>query len=798
MNRWLMYKQVSIMLLVVLLPHLSLAVELEEIVVTAQKRSENLQDVPISINVISGDKLESGDITRLNDLSDYVPNLSFNQTGIGTNIGIRGISSGINPGFEQSVVVYVEEVSHGRAQLTRAPYLDLQRVEVLRGPQPTLFGKNAIAGAISIISKEPTDEFEGYLQGLYNPNENTNEVQLGVSVPLSDTLSSRFSILARETDGYYTNTTLDRDESFKEEGVYRATFLFKPNEKLSMKLKIENASFDTLGRFLEIVNPVTAPGANSYQTVLGVLTGGAYVLDTEQDFNRQANGDVDRNDSHEVIFTANYDTGSNLFTSITAFGEYDYFQICDCDFTGAPIFDTEAFESYEQFTQEFRMTSPEGEFVEYVAGILFQNYELTSDDALNVPTNSLLGIANPGFVPALGTATTRAYAQDSDLISAFAQVKRYFDNGVAVTLGGRYSSEEKFGSRTQIHVGQDGVPLDPNLPSVLNAVYSSVGFEVYDPIEGTRSENSFNISANLFWDFDDYSSYFVSVNTGSKAGGFDTRSNAHPDPNYNVLGVVGLSPEGAPIIVPIPIAPGSFEFEDESAINYEIGGKFVLGDGAATLNATLFRTSYKDLQISQFDGLLGFNVTNAGEATSQGIEIDWRWQVSNNWRVSGSLAFLDFIFDSFPNSQCYFQETTDYPDSSHIYNGLCNRSGDTREFTPELTYHIATEYSIPMGETMQLNLGLDLFHSDEYFISPTLDPNLVQGSYNTVDVRVALTNYNNDWELAVLAQNITDESIITFGNQSPLSTTLTQGGGTVYYAFFKAPTSLAMQLRYNF
>ena len=154
---------------------------LEEVIVTAQKRSQSLMDVPISVNVVGGEMISNQGITNLNDLSDYVPNLSMNQTGLGTNVTIRGISSGINPAFEQSVGMYVDDVFYGRPQLARVPYLDVDRVEVLRGPQPILFGKNAIAGAISATTtKASTDEMEGFIETEYNFDQEGYEVQLSL------------------------------------------------------------------------------------------------------------------------------------------------------------------------------------------------------------------------------------------------------------------------------------------------------------------------------------------------------------------------------------------------------------------------------------------------------------------------------------------------------------------------------------------------------------------------------------------------------------------------------------------
>jgi outer membrane receptor protein involved in Fe transport len=170
------------------LPVFSQQLMLEEVIVTAQKRVESLQDVPISVSAMDGDRMVEANITNLESLTTYIPNFSMNQSGISNNITIRGVSSGINPGFEQSTGMYVDNIYYGRGQMSRAPMFDLERVEVLRGPQPILFGKNSIAGAVSMITAKPSDEFEGSITALYESEEARQDYRLVLSGPITDTL----------------------------------------------------------------------------------------------------------------------------------------------------------------------------------------------------------------------------------------------------------------------------------------------------------------------------------------------------------------------------------------------------------------------------------------------------------------------------------------------------------------------------------------------------------------------------------------------------------------------------------
>ncbi|AFV00681.1 TonB-dependent receptor [Simiduia agarivorans] len=759
---------------------------LEEVVVTAQKRVERLQDVPISVNAVSGAKMDEAGITNLEGMTAYVPNLTMNQTGIGTIIAIRGISSGINQGFEQSVGQYVDGIYYGRAQLARAPFMDLERVEVLRGPQSILFGKNSIAGAISMVTAKPTDEFEGQVTALYEPSHGEKDLRVVLSGPLTDSLSGRLSLLGREIDGYYENTTLNRDESAEKEQVIRGQFRWDATEDLTMNLKVETGSFDTKGRFLEPVNPVTLPGGLSYADALFGATGGAYVLDTEQNFKRQSNGDFSNNDTENATFTIDWGLGEHTLTAVTGYNAYNYEEDCDCDFTGATVFTADSREDFKQYSQEIRIASPQGETIDYIAGLFYQSSEMDFDDAIRVPTTSLLGGLS-ALLP--GTASQRTFTQDSTLWAGFAQATWNISTDWRLTVGGRYTAEDKEATRRQHHtntLGQDVGATD----LLLNTVYTAFLLEPYEEISDKRSEGKFTPLITAQWDATEDTMLYATYTEGFKSGGFDVRSNAHPDPDYGVNIIANQSPL---VIVQTTaangFAPGVFEYEEEKAQSFELGSKMTLADGAAELNVALFHTNYTDLQTSQFDGVLGFNVTNAGEATTQGIELDGRWLITNGLTLSGSLGYLDFNFDKFPNSQCYFGQT---PDSTE-YPGLCDLSGKTREFAPQFQGTISADYAQTIGDNLEWRLTGDINFSDSYYASPTLDPNLQQDAYAKLNLRLALGAQDGQWEVALVGKNLTDEAVSTFGNQLPVSTRLTGGTGTAYYSFYDRPRSIALQ-----
>jgi iron complex outermembrane receptor protein len=786
---------------------------LEEVIVTAQKRSQSLMDVPISVNVVGGEMISNQGITNLNDLSDYVPNLSMNQTGLGTNVTIRGISSGINPAFEQSVGMYVDDVFYGRPQLARVPYLDIDRVEVLRGPQPILFGKNAIAGAISATTvRASTDEMEGFIESEYNFDQEGYEVSGAVNIPVSDTFAIRFAGLKRESDGYYDNTTLNKDESELDTEVLRANFQWDATEDLSINLKVENADFTTKGRFLEIESPVGAP---SYADSLASnpLSLG-YALDDKQDFKRQSNGDYDETDVDNITLTVDFALGDHTLTAITSGVQYDYFQQCDCDFIGVEIFQTAGSEEYEQFSQELRLSSPGGDTVDYIVGAYYSEYDIETDELLAFGSNSIApGFASTGGTAAiLDTGTRRNYETDSEQWSVFGQATWNISDELRLTVGGRYSEEDKTGSREVNIVSLGGAtgPFDSTnfpvfdggiIPTPL--VWNVLGVETEQgnghSRNEKRNESVFTPAVTVQWDVTGETMLYASYTEGFKAGGFDARSNVQDN----------------------------FEFEDELATSYELGAKMSLADGAAELNVAIYRTEYDDLQTSQFDGNLGFNVTNAGVATTQGIELDGRWQATESLYLTGALGYLDFEWDKFEDSQCYFGETPSSPSNDLSVPGsaqprLCDRTGDTREMAPELTANIGADYSLDISDDIGVVFGINLSYTDDYFTSPTLDPNLVQDSYVKVNARIQLASVDG-WSIALIGENLTDEGISTFGNEAPLASATSRAAATpldgpvdpdsvfpvapgfesprtstAYYSFYEAPRNVALKVRYNF
>ena len=794
---------------------------LDEVVVTAQKRTESLQDVPISVSALSGERIRDTQITNLEDLTTFIPNFSMNQTGISNNITIRGVSSGINSGFEQSVGMYVDEVYYGRGQLARSPLFDLNSVEVLRGPQPIIFGKNSIAGAVNIVTAKPSDEFEGFFTTLYETEEETKDIRFALSGPLSDTLSARLSGLSRETEGSFDNTFTGNTDKSKDETVIRAQLRWEPADTISINLKLEHSEFDDRGRNVDIAGSIVREdlvglGGVDHITALDNLVATANNIlgfnppviydgvDGEINRVRSSNVDSHSNEVDVAVLEVDWNMDGFILSSVTSFLDYGYTQLYDVDNTSASIVELTSDEEFEQFSQEVRLTSPSGETFDYILGAYFQTNELNFTDFLATGENTLLRILNAGYS---NVNSSRVLKQESDSWAIFAQATWNISDRTRLIMGGRYTDEDKTGSKNQLHsTGSKGSETllpstDPNgnVPNVfwgLNPLFGAFNIEPYDTVNANRSESQFTPQITLQHDLNEDTMIYAAYAEGFKAGGFDARSNAHPDPT--VVNAARLNTSVTPPSV-VQDLVGVFEFEDERAKSYEVGIKTAIGQ-TAEVNLAAYFTEYEDLQTSQFDGVLGFNVTNAGKAEIKGLEADARWLFAKGWTVSANFAYLDFEYTDFPNNQVYFGMAADVFGEAHLVNpdGVTyDASGKRREYTPEFTGNVSLEWFLPLGD-MQLRTVYDANYSDSYLWNATLDPRNVQDSFVTHNLRIGYGPQDGNWEIAFIGKNLSDEDIVSFGGNTPLASAFTQGTGTSYYHFLDSPATYALQGSYRF
>ena len=778
------------------------AKRLSTVTVTAQAREQSLIDVPISVAVVDGKVIADENLQKLEDIQYSVPNFTLTETGIATNIFIRGIGSGINQGFEQSVGMYVDGIHYGRAQQTRTPFLDVERIEVLRGPQSILFGKNSIAGALSITSAKPTDTFEGSIMASYEFDAEEVVTEGYLSGPLTDKVRGRVALRYRDSEGYMENIQTGQKNPQREDITGRATVEVDLTENLMATLKAEVSDFDVTGRNSEVFNSVPITGGPFNGLTYGqVMTLGfgqnPAGLDEIRNDERGAEGEFSNNKLQTYSLKFDWDLGEFNLESLSAFSGFEYDEFCDCDGVAANVFDAALQESYDQFSQEVRLISPEYDRFDYILGGFFQSSSHDYSDQIIVPSRSVLVPAvnarSPGAGSLIsGTQAFRTAKVDADVLSAFTQVNYSFNDALSVQLGGRLTKETKDGERTMVALADDGSPL-PAAQIAAPIIYASVfgitsenlgslgpmGAALISQlgeaaVKGNRDETQFSPDVKFIWDVSSDDMIYASWAKGFKSGGFDFRAN-----NRSIY----------------PTSADSFEFDDEQATNWEIGGKFGFG-GVAELNVAAFFTQYEDLQVSVFDGILGFNVGNAGEAEVKGIELDGRWAPTDNLTLSASMALTDFEFTDYKNGQCYFGQTPDVDFDGDGTPELCDYTGRSNQLVSDVQGSIRADYTYPIMAGYTLDTSANVFFTSAYDATQTYDPDGRADGYQLVNLRMALSPESRNWQVALVAKNVFDERPLQYATSVPLSGS-TFGANSDAGTFLQG-RQIAVQARLNF
>lgn len=779
------------------------AAMLEEVIVTAQKRTQSLQDVPISVSAVSGETVEEQGLVNLEAVSASIPTLHIGESTIGEQLFIRGIGSGVNAGFEQSVGTYIDGIYYGRGRSSRNALFDVERIEVLKGPQGTLFGKNTIAGALNITTASPTDEFEGSVSALYEFDQEETIVSGVVSGPLTDNVSARLAVQWAEMDGgWMENTFRGEDEPTSENNIARLSVSWNVSDKLSVDAKYSYSDFSMKGRNAELSDANGKyPGAPFVGNMAQLVApyGEFGVLDNKRNIGGTPGTVFDRDEmeseANAFVLTVNYDWGNHVLTSITGYTDYDMFDANDNDVTPLDILAMHAEEDYEQFSQELRLTSPGGETLDYILGAYYQYDELNTTQMINVNLletsfgSPVPGVVPPGFFgPPLFSGRYADMEQDTTSWAVFTQLTWNINDNWRTTLGLRYANDKKEVTQELrlTEFNDESSPLATVFPPASGVVpgFVQVGIWGGPPlltfehvIDSEIDEGNFTPSLNLQWDVSETAMVYASVSTGYKGGGFDAYYGA-------AAGIWTSSPE-------------DFEFDEETVLAYELGSKMSLLDGAAELNMALFYNKFDDVQVSTFNGGLSLKVGNAAKTVAKGIELDGRWALTDSFSLSGAVAYVDAYYDEFDGAQCYFGQEAVNPDcvdpdgpTGPIVPVGQDMSGNTLQFSPEWSGHLTLEHILPLG-SLELRSALNVDYSDEYAIAADLDPRSIQDSFTRVGLRIALTDIEGRWDVAFIGRNLTDEETSTWANDTPLA-----NGG--FYHHIDRLRSYAIQARYNF
>jgi len=757
---------------------------LEEIIVTAQKRSESLQDVSVAVSVMDGDKLQAADIASLEEMAFYIPSYDQSRTALSTEARIRGIGSSSNPGFEQSVGMFIDDIYMSRARQTVVPLFDLDRVEILKGPQSTLFGKNTIAGAVAIHTAQPTEANEGRLSVLYGTDGQAKGEAMW-SGPLSDTLGLRLAGMTRTSDGYIDNQFNGDDGPQVDQWGVRGTLNWLPNAKTSVRIKLESAEDEVDGSpsILSLNTQIEGPGApplfshldevpphyvgvddsDNFETDVGnVIDGQVRTFHTDTDFN---NG----------LINIEYDLGGYLLTSITGYTDYKLKGIRDLDVSPVTLIGSDSGEDYEQWSQELRLTSPIGETFDYMAGIYLQRGEYSDG-----PNEVGFFTSNIGLPDLADGYRVYRFSQDTDAASAFVMGNWRFAEQFALKLGLRYSWEEKDMDKSVVLADATLRPLVPGDPAddlVLDVVWRGTQNAFPYETSQTRSETEWLPQVILEWYPNEDTMVYASASTGTKAGGWDA-----------------IHVNGDDL--------STLEYEDESIESFEIGLKASLWDNRATINAAAFHSTIDDLQVSEYDGAVGFNVSNAAQATSQGVEMDMRVAITERLRAGVAITWLDYSYDEWPDAPCNQPQFNDHFLATGSRTGCTqDLEGEPTVQAPDWSGSLSASYLWSLPADLGLLLAVDANYRDDLYLAADLDPNTKQDSFWLLNAQLALTPADGRWQVAFIGKNLGDETVYSFEDDAPL------GNGNVYgladpvgsfVAITSPPRSYAVELTWYF
>ncbi|MEH6581892.1 MAG: TonB-dependent receptor [Halioglobus sp.] len=756
---------------------------LEEVVVTATKREVGLQDVPIALSVMSGEKISEQGIESLEDLAIFMPNVHIAEASGGDQLFIRGIGSGVNYGFEQSVGTFIDGVYFGRGQASRSSFLDVARVEILKGPQSTLFGKNTIAGAINITTAGPSDTFEGSVEANYEPEFDHWNTTLMLSGPITETLGARFVIKRDETDGYMDNTFLGQDEVQGKDTVGRLVLHWYAADNLDVRFKYESGESERLGR-QDMVSIATDFSIDRYRAADPDFKP-SFGYDRSAKNVGGIRSDSDFHDSEWDIATLTVDwgIGEHNLKSVTGYVDYHFDNYLDVDYGPLQFLGRGRDETHKQFSQEFILSSPTGGTLEYLAGLYYQEEDLEHDRFTDAVLSSA-GIGDGGF----DSTGIGYFQQDAETWSTFVQLTWNVSDAFRLIGGLRFSDDQKEFEKSLFVHDLFTTNRNPQLAGIYDQVlqfstdhvFNSSGAVVcetvayvcteYPDFSNERSEEHWTGDITVQWDVSDATMTYFKLSNGYKAGGFD---------EANGRGNVDAA-----------------EYEDESVEGIELGAKMDLWEGRARLNVAAFYNEFTDVQVSTFDGNAGFTVGNAAETETKGVELDGSVAVTESLTLSGGLAYLKAEYGSFDNAGCNEPQVIDWIASGGSRSSCVqDLAGKPLQFAPEWSANLAADYYLSVGDNLEMKFGMDVMYSDDFVIPNDQDPVLNQDAYWKLNARVQLANNGDTWSVALIGKNLTDEETTTWGNDVPLAG---QGFGETYHQQIDAPRSYVLQAKYRF
>ncbi|RIJ29874.1 TonB-dependent receptor [Henriciella mobilis] len=714
------------------------------VTVSARKRDETLSDTPVVLNAYSQDILEQNRIESIDELSTYTPGLlvAESTTSVGGTISLRGIGNGVS-GFlvDPTVAINVDGMQVASLNVRKLGQIDLEQVEVLRGPQALFFGKNSPGGVLSLKTRNPGDKFEALAAVGYETESGDRYVEGILSGPLSETVGGRLVARFADLDGYFNLRTVDAPGNSLvippsvdqypqgEETFIRGTLTFQPDDRFSAVAKLAYGDAQTTGGSAtanqRIYCPLGVP--QGFQPdfpcrkgTRDIYLGGAPAEIIALSPDARGSDGLGRRDNTQYLATIEADfklTPSLTLSSLTGYWDFDEYNFQNPSV--GPAVQTlvpAATFAVQQTTQELRLTSEFDGPLNFMVGAFaeWKESESGTDAVIALP------IFPPSFQPL--RFPREDVFEDQNAQSIFAQLEYAFSDQWAVSGGARYSQEEK------------------------EVTFIAAGLDVTDNLQKPKdSWSNFSPEVTVSYEPSANALLFASYKEGFKSGGID--------PGFTNSTI-------------LMAAPGSFAngFDEEMVKGFEAGGKWVLADETLSLNVAAYSYEYTDLQVGGPEGdsvaTLTFRIRNAAEASAKGIEADFAWLPPiEGMTLRGAAAYNKAEFDSFI-APCYRGQSIAAGCDQNLVAGVFrgqDHSGREINNAPEWTGSLDAVYEGSLSDWLNFTATLGASYSSDYYSNLLLSPQDKQDAWTKLNASLTLFSDRSGWQVSVVGRNLTDE-----------------------------------------
>ncbi len=672
---------------------------IEEVVVTARKREESLQDIPMAVSAMGAEDMRQKGIQSIDDMGGRVPGFQINMFSASEpDIFMRGIGTDIeSAGSAGAIGIFVDEVYLSRGAGATSDLFDLERVEILRGPQGTLYGKNVVGGAISYVTAKPTHEFEAMVEATLGDYDQ-REIRGYANGSLSDKVAARVSASKRLRDGYAQNTFTGNDMEDMDNESFRAQIAWDASDNVSVLFSVDQFNSDSTARWrhMSIVSDWNAPFQNSDPRKGANNTDGQESADTKGATLRI---DWDLND-YTVTSLSAYRDNESLFSENSAGTFYDFSQD---EFSNPDDYYVQTKrEESEQFSQEFRLSFT-GDNLSWVTGAYYLHENVSRRE------NADFIFYFPDWYFVFEGEDFNATHSTTDSMALFGQATYDFNEQWSLTAGLRWSRDDKEFSASHWGVPLNGEPFQ--------APWQDPGSEQTNRASADDRFGAVTKMLTANYRPAEDVLFYASYSEGYKSGGWN--------------GEASLSP-----------ADVQDGFDEEFAENYELGLKSQWLDRRLQLNVAAFMAFYDDQQIQQLVRLgsapPSYQIANA-DVEAKGVELEFVYLPFEGLTLSGSYGYLDSEF------------------VSDLDIDGDNLKGNRTQRSPENTYNISAVYEWMVNDAGMANVRLDYRWQDAFFFDNDNNPLTKVEDQSTLDASIGFFSDDNRWEVKVWGKNLTDE-----------------------------------------